>query len=254
MPDRVDNCSAVEVAWFADTLGLPSSGMYTVLNTFLASDACGNTTTHTQVVTHVDATPPSWTFVPADSSVQCGEAIPVVFPQATDNCSEEVLVEWLSDDWNPGDCGGTGTWARTFQATDVAGNDTLVVQHIAVLDTVAPVFSATSLTGTLSCVAPWPEEVPAAEDGCGVVSYMTTVDSVWVDSQWTLNFTHVATDECLNSALVGGDVDRHRHHAPGFHVCRPRRPPGLHRQPSPVPGRGGRRLRRGHLDELRSVE
>ena len=90
LPTAVDNCSAVEVAWFADTLGLASSGMYTVLNTFLASDACGNTAIHTQVVTHVDATPPSWTFVPADTSVQCGEAIPMVLPQATDNCSEDV--------------------------------------------------------------------------------------------------------------------------------------------------------------------
>ena len=201
-PTAVDNCSEVDFAWFADTLGLASSGMYTVLNTFLASDACGNTTSHTQVVTHVDTTPPSWTSVPADSSVQCGASIPVVLPQATDNCSETVVVEWLSDDWSPGDCGGTGIWARTFQATDAAGNDTLVVQHIAVLDTVAPVFSATSLTGTLSCVAPWPEEVPAAEDGCGDVSYTTTVDSIWVDNLWTLNLTHVATDECLNSASL----------------------------------------------------
>ena len=79
-PTAVDNCSAVDVAWFADTLGLASSGMYTVLNTFLASDACGNTATHTQQVTHVDATPPSWTFVPADSSLQCGQAIPMVLP------------------------------------------------------------------------------------------------------------------------------------------------------------------------------
>ena len=201
-PTALDNCSAVEVAWFADTLGFPSTGTYTVLNTFLASDACGNTASHTQVVTHVDQTPPSWTFIPADVSVQCGDAIPMVLPQATDNCSESVAVEWLSDEWSPGDCGGSGTWTRTFQASDVAGNDTLVVQHIAVVDTVAPVFSATSLEGTLSCLAPWPEEVPVAEDGCGDVSFTSTVDSMLVGGQWTLNITHVATDECLNAVSL----------------------------------------------------
>ena len=201
-PTALDNCSAVEVAWFADTLGLPTTGTYTVLNTFLASDACGNTTTHTQVVTHVDATPPSWTFIPADLNVQCGEAIPMVLPQATDNCSDNVVVEWLSDEWTPGACGGTGTWARTFQAFDIAGNDTLVVQHIAVVDTVAPAFSTTSLEGTLSCVAPWPNTTPTAEDACGGVTYMSTVDSVWLGGQWTLNITHVATDECLNAVSL----------------------------------------------------
>ena len=201
-PTASDNCSAVDVTWLADTLGLASSGMYTVLNTFLASDACGNTASHTQVVTHVDATPPSWTFCPGRlTRLQCGQAIPMVFPEA----SRQLQCRcggWVSDDWNPGNCGSTGTWTRTFQATDVAGNDTLVVQHIAVIDTVAPMFSATTLAGTLSCGAPWPEEVPAAEDGCGDVSYTTTVDSVWVDDQWTLNFTHVAMDACLNSASL----------------------------------------------------
>ena len=81
LPVASDNCTAVEVTWLADTLGVPSSGVFTVLNTFLASDACGNTATHTQEVTHVDATPPSWTFVPADTSRQCGQAIPMVCPK-----------------------------------------------------------------------------------------------------------------------------------------------------------------------------
>ena len=202
LPVASDNCTAVEVTWLADTLGMPSSGVFTVLNHFLASDACGNTATHTQEVNHVDQTSPSWTFVPADTSLQCGQAIPMVMPEASDNCSADVTVAWVSDDWSPGNCGSTGTWTRTFQATDGAGNDTLVVQHIAVIDTVPPMFSATTLAGTLSCGAPWPEEVPAALDGCGDVSYTSTVDSVWVDDQWTLNFIHVAMDACLNSATL----------------------------------------------------
>ena len=202
LPTASDNCSAVEVTWFADTLGLPSTGEYTVLNTFMASDACGNTVSHTQMATHVDQTPPTWTLVPADVIVQCGDSILMDLPQATDNCSESVDVEWLSDDWLPGECGNTGTWARTFQATDDAGNDTLFVQHIAVVDTVAPSFSVTSLEGTLSCVAPWPENGPTAEDTCGDVSYTSTTDSLAMDGQWTLQITHVATDECLNATSL----------------------------------------------------
>ena len=77
-----------------------------------------------------------------------------------------------------------------------------MVQHIAVVDTVAPAFSTTSLEGTLSCVSPWPNTTPTAEDACGGVTYMSTVDSVWVGGQWTLNITHVATDECLNAVSL----------------------------------------------------
>ena len=101
LPVASDNCTAVEVTWLADTLGMPSSGVFTVLNHFLASDACGNTATHTQEVNHVDQTPPSWTFVPADTSLQCGQAIPMVMPEASDNCSADVTVAWVSDDWSP---------------------------------------------------------------------------------------------------------------------------------------------------------
>ena len=34
VPVALDNCTAVEVTWLADTLGMPSSGAFTVLNTF----------------------------------------------------------------------------------------------------------------------------------------------------------------------------------------------------------------------------
>ena len=107
--------------------------------------------------------------------------------------------------------------------------------------------------GDLVLCAPWPEEVPAAEDGCGVVSYTTTVDSVWVDSLWTLNLTHVATDECLNSASLVETltvIDT----TPRSSRLSPRTSSGLHRQPSPTPCRGGRCLRHGHLDEHGAVE
>ena len=76
------------------------------------------------------------------------------------------------------------------------------------------------------------EEVPAAQDGCGDVSYTSTVDSVWVDDQWTLNFIHVAMDACLNSATLVETltvIDT----TPPFSRLSPQTSSGLHRQPSP---------------------
>ena len=41
---------------------------------------------------------------------------------------------------------------------------------------------------------------------------------MWVDDHRTLNFTHVALDECLNSATLVETLDRHRHHAPDLRL------------------------------------
>ena len=60
---------------------------------------------------------------------------------ATDNCSDNVVVEWLSDEWTPGACGGRhlGQDVSSFRHRATTPS----VQHIAVVNTVAPAFSTT---------------------------------------------------------------------------------------------------------------
>ena len=65
---------------------------------------------------------------------------------------------------------------------------------------------------------------------------MSTVDSVWVDGQWTLNITHVAMDECLNRRVLVETLTVIDTTPPVFTFVAQDVTPGLHRQPSPVPG------------------
>ncbi|MBK9483835.1 MAG: hypothetical protein IPO01_01010 [Chitinophagaceae bacterium] len=53
----------------------PSS--YTLVNTWTATDQCGNATTKSQTITVVDTTPPTLT-VPANITLQCTDPLPLM--------------------------------------------------------------------------------------------------------------------------------------------------------------------------------
>jgi len=55
-------------------------------------DNCGNTNTHTQVITVVDTEAPTFNNVPDDETVECDETIPVYTVTATDNCDDNVRI------------------------------------------------------------------------------------------------------------------------------------------------------------------
>ena len=87
---------------------------------------------------HVDTVAPSFVDFPADVTVGCDDALPTADIQAEDLCSElSVSLEEVTS----GD-GCLTTVARTYTATDAAGNSTSATWTISVVDDAAPVFSA----------------------------------------------------------------------------------------------------------------
>ncbi|MEC7113762.1 MAG: right-handed parallel beta-helix repeat-containing protein, partial [Bacteroidota bacterium] len=87
---------------------------------------------------HVDTVAPSFVDFPADVTVGCDDALPTADIQAEDLCSElSVSLEEVTS----GD-GCLTTVARTYTATDAAGNSTSSTWTISVVDDAAPVFSA----------------------------------------------------------------------------------------------------------------
>ena len=126
-------------AWTSDTLGAWDTGMATVVFLYVAEDACGNAIDGEQSVTFVDTTPPVWTFVPNDQTINCTDAPDDSMATAADGCSAEVEVE-VTQTWVPGPCEGTGQYVRVFVATDASGNQTTAQQTINVVDTEAPTF------------------------------------------------------------------------------------------------------------------
>ena len=98
-----------------------AAGNYTIVRTFTATDACGNSTSATQTITVEDTTAPELS-IPADYTAECSDELILDDATATDNCGE-VTIEVSSEDH----CRRL-RWqlhvTRTFTATDDAGNST----------------------------------------------------------------------------------------------------------------------------------
>lgn len=136
---------------------------YAITRTWTATDACGNSTAHTQIVTVQDVTPPTVKLL-ADITIECSQdTTPAVTgtPSATDNCSPVIKTYkdvTTRDYLNPNNCGNYSyTITRTWTIRDVCDNFTLpssawnLVQTITVRDTKAPTASPASSDRTIDC-------------------------------------------------------------------------------------------------------
>ena len=84
-----------------------------------------------------DTEAPAFTYVPADASQNCSDALPTEMAIAIDGgCFPEANVE-VSEEITDADCGYTLT--RTFTATDAFGNSATATQVVQLLDTESPV-------------------------------------------------------------------------------------------------------------------
>jgi len=177
--------------------------MATLSRTWTATDACGNETIKTQIITIIDNEPPVLTNTVADVNASCEEHVETFTPEFSDNCSG---VTWVfEEEENTEDC--TTTLLRSWIASDACGNTTLVTQTITLTDTNAPVLLATPMDMTVSCE----EEVVftelAATDDCGAVD-MSFEDLVVGDGTchsvstrtWTI------TDDCGNQVTASQTI------------------------------------------------
>ena len=198
----VDACSG-EVFVTSTTSTEPGDceNSYSIIRTFSSTDACGNTSTSTQIITIVDTTPPSLN-TPADYTIECGEDIIYENASAFDECgSVSITVDELS---TPGDCAGNYTISRTFTATDECGNQASSIQTITVIDTTAPEFTFVPENYVGECSDELNFTNATASDACGdvVITYEDSTTSGSCDAESTITRTYTATDECGNSSTA----------------------------------------------------
>src|SRR3989442_5792257 len=106
--------------------------------TWTATDACGNTAQSTQTITIVDTTAPTISDVP-DAIVECTGSNPPSAPRtATASDTWGTVSITHNDGPRSGQCGNTGSFVRTWTATDACGNTAQSTQTITILDTTAP--------------------------------------------------------------------------------------------------------------------
>ena len=102
---------------------------YSLVRTWSATDACGNTTEAIQILTVQDNTPPVLAGIPSDRALACGadEDITLASVTATDNCDTEVEITFVeTTEAGTGGCASSEIIVRTWTATDNCGNTCLL--------------------------------------------------------------------------------------------------------------------------------
>jgi large repetitive protein len=201
-----DNCDSEVTVVFGEVRTDGSCpDTYTLTRTWTATDNCGNSITHVQVITVEDTTDPTWDQVmPADITVECDDVPEApALVTASDNCDDDVEITY-TEVRTDGDCPFSYILTRTWTATDECENETVHLQTITVQDTTPPVFvEALPQDQTVEC-----DEVPAAvtltaTDNCGEAT--VTFEEVRTDGtcpfSYILTRTWTATDECENETV-----------------------------------------------------
>ena len=82
-----DNCSDVSITVESETTMGDCAGNYTIIRTFTATDACGNSTSATQTITVAGHNDGAELNIPADYTAECDEELVLEDASATDNCT-----------------------------------------------------------------------------------------------------------------------------------------------------------------------
>ena len=154
-----------------------------------------------------DTIAPYFTFVPADSTVQCDQPMPTLMAMAEDACDETVQVMFIDGPIEfVFDCPPYNyLCTRTFYATDDAGNTAQAIQMITVADTLAPVF-LNEPAALVEVNEQEGEEIPepfvAIQDACDGNAQWVSEDLLLevVGDTATYVRTYTATDACGNAA------------------------------------------------------
>jgi uncharacterized repeat protein (TIGR01451 family) len=202
MATATDNCTSGLTPDYEDE-DMLTNGLGTIERTWSVMDDAGNSDDCVQVITIQDTTDPEFTSFPMDAEVECGASTDPAStgsPVAADNCSTPT-PEYEDGAMTDG-CGSTGSFERTWTATDNAGNMVMQVQTITIVDNTQPVFTDFPANTTLECgesTDPADTGMPGGTDVCGMVT-IDFSDAFAEDCGDTgiITRTWTATDECGN--------------------------------------------------------
>ncbi len=211
-----DNCGgAITPSFFSNTISNQTcANRFTITRQYRASDLCGNTSSCTQLITVNDQTPPVFTSVPPNVTVDCYIVPAVGIATAADNCTSGVTVLFVGETSVSGICPVFKILTRTWRATDACGNTATATQVITVTDTHAPQFLVLPKDQIVECGPDNANDFQAfigifggalVED-CATITH-TTEDSPFQSNYFDCgntfhkNIRFIATDECGNSSF-----------------------------------------------------
>ena len=142
-PTATDNCTQRPVIKETQRRVAGScTNSYQIVRTWTATDACGNSSTVSQVVTYTDLKAPTFSKVPAAIAISCADAVPTSQPVVADACDQEVRIVETSTKQSI-NCGNGYTLVRLWTATDNCGNSATASQLVTVTDKLAPTLTLT---------------------------------------------------------------------------------------------------------------
>ena len=221
----VDNCSqVVGVTTQVVSMQDPDPAVcghysYDIIRTFTATDACGNTSTSSQVIAVIDNLGPAPGGL-LDTTIVCEVAPMLPPPSPVDACSGPTAVPvFVNETVTAGPCDDSYTLTRFWQALDVCGNTSIISQEIHVVDTVAPILTNIPVDITVDCDAiPAPPDTStfAATDNCDETVVITLNESE-IRNPDTLDCDHwtnyiikrewTATDNCGNARTYTQNIN-----------------------------------------------
>lgn len=197
----LDNCDAAPVVTLVETReDVICEYGYTLVRTWTARDACGNSSEAIQRIRVVDTTAPVLVGVPADETVECGQVPQEPIVTATDNCSEGLIATMTETRVN-GTCADAYVLRREWRAVDTCGNVAVATQVITVSDTTRPVIPSVPPETSAECNAVPSPPVITATDNCDpspVVSLSETITPRACPDSYDLVRTWTARDRCGN--------------------------------------------------------
>ncbi|HIG58868.1 MAG TPA: gliding motility-associated C-terminal domain-containing protein [Flavobacteriales bacterium] len=197
----IDHCDAspfVEIE--TDTVNIQSTGTFTIIRTFTASDACGNIVTGDQTIYLQDTSPPFFTTFPPDLLLQCGESFPEDMPVFQDGCDPSPILSNVTTDENYQDCANESVVSRTFEIEDDAGNTFSQTQTITFIDDSPPFFTFVPSDITAGCTNEIEITDPEYDDLCSAngLTLTTVFDEQYLGCEEMYDQTRIytITDAC----------------------------------------------------------
>ena len=168
----LDNISLTPIAEFSNGCSSEWEVEYT------ATDACGNSSSATQIIALLDTVAPAFTLLPADANLACdGDPEPYIEGEAVadDLCSEVTIS--THDELVIDGCASSAVWERTITATDECGNATEHIQRFFRVDDTAPSITDWPADTAVTCgLFPFDPATVSFADDCDTAPVLSVVD------------------------------------------------------------------------------
>jgi len=207
-PTATDNCGVS--SWVSNRTPGSSFAVGATTVTYTATDAAGNSTSCSFIVTVTDKTNPVFTTCTTDIIVNatqnCSTTVNWTAPIATDNCSAVTMTS----SHQPGTVFQTGTTSVIYTAKDASGNTATCSFKVTVTDKEAPVISNCPsnirITANASCTAIVNWNAPTAKDNCNGLTFVSSHKSGSTFAAGTTHIVYTATDAGGNISTCQFDV------------------------------------------------